>query len=347
VLWTVPFVAHWIEENKARIAPALPLLASQTIAVASMLDAFAERDQGGWLITRAQLEIISHPVEGEPENYFSWERKRQSQNPEYEPQKRGERDEFLDALYQTGIGKSREEIEFWWITFCKHAQSWILNQEKPVDMYFVKLHNSPYRMNWKQSLLMLFPRIGRVICHLKGDRRDKLVAQSGLDDALVSLDLLAMHKKAGIMYRHVEVEHTHTWWKNTLKVEKERLRVLGPYEYAWDYMCSVRRQLKRSLRIYVSWLAAVARPSARDIASGPAGESRFVPQNWHWLSNPFSKEAMRIPIVVPNNVPDWTSSDPLSSVFAANPGLPNLPDVQPHTQNLRDGGRTSVGRKRK
>lgn len=319
VLWTVPYYVDWITEREAHMYAAVPLLAKHELAIRERLKMIATQDRGLWLIKRMDLEKIADrvPDGSDPQVLFSWERPRLAQDPEHQPEKRVDRDEFLDALYQKGVGTSRNEVEFWWNQFCLHSLDWLINKEKPVDMYFLRLHNCPYRQNWKQIILNRFPKFGWVLSHTTDDDRRHAADKRGLTEELLCLDLLAMDKKHGICYRHVEVEHKPSWWKNVSRVERARLRLLQSSAYAGQFMQSVRRRLGISLRIYTQWLAAIARPSATHVETGYCGEFRILPNLPSCDGRSRHLSPIALPAVVSNNLPSFTQASDADDLYRA------------------------------
>lgn len=337
VLWTVPVYVKWITEEWGTLFYALPLLAKQQEAVDAVLAKFATPAKGMWEVRKIALErFATLSAGGDPQTFFSWERPRLVRQSQVAKEERKEITEFLDALYQAGVGKSREEVEYWWLQFCNHALDWLLNKEKPVDMYFLRLHNCPYRQNWRQAILSRFQKVGKLLAHSRGKDREFYAVRSGVTDELLCLDLLAMHRTDGICYRHVEVEHRPRWWKAVLRVERERMVRLGYIGYASYFMASVRRRLATTIGIYVDWLAAIARPSAADVESGRQGEFRLVPNvppsdlPHHWA------KSEPVPIVVPNSLPKYLPPSKPADLYPAHEMLPKVPAVQPPTQDVRE-----------
>lgn len=340
VLWTIPCYVTWETKEWGMLYFGLALYSVQRKAIEALLDvSSAGRDRGMWRISRTVLEKIGElTTGGNPEHWFSWESPRREAASNPDPQSRSDRDEFLDALYQYGIGNSRSELEFYWHQFCNHALDWLINKEKPVDMYFLALHNCPYRQNWRQVVLGRFPKLGRLLCHKRGVDRDIVINQTGLDDALVNLDLLALQKKTGLAYRHIEVEHKRRWWKTSLRVEQARMARLGSPGYAAYLLRSVKTRMAATLRIYVEYLEGVARPSAADVDCGYRGEFRLVPN----VPTPRDlgirpHQSVLVPTVVPNSAPEYGTPSQPESLYPSNGKLPKVPTIQQAKKNVWNG----------
>jgi hypothetical protein len=338
VMWTVPFYVAWTQQGEARLIPAIHILAKHLMIINEYMATLGRQEGNEFVLDRRTLEMVAEHVNGDPEHFFSWESPRLAQQPQFAPEKRIDRDEFLDALYQKGVGISRDEIEFYWNMFCKHAQDWLINKERPVDLYFLKLHNCPLRANWRYALITRFPRIGRVLSHLTGERQEYFTDQCGLSDFMVSLDLLAVNPKERTCYRYVEVEHSKTWWKNVEHVERQRKRLLGEVGYCRYFLESVRRFYKVALRLYVGWLASIARPSGTVRSSTLEGEPIIYPHQQAWYERPSGREARHVPLVVHNQMPDWTPPSLPKDLFEEEGDLSGVPTIRPNGHDMRDRG---------
>lgn len=317
------------------VISAVPLLTIQTDAVNSILGLHGERVGRDWWITEPSLRRIGEQTAGgDPQVYFVWGARRPTdRKPTLEL---AERNEFIEELYKNGVGKSPEELNYYWREFCLHAANWLINKEKPVDMIFIRLLNCPYRANWKSILTQRFRRLGQVLSHRGGTARDYALEQSGFLEELLCPDLLAMNQKHGTCYRHVEVHHCKKWWKLARVAERDRMQQLGNERYAEYFMDSVRRFFKPAMALYTSWLAQIADPCAADCESGHAGRFRFVP-NFLRRLHPEGKDFAGLPPVVANKLPRIKPASGLQEDLLAEDGdLSALRDIQPPAKDVRN-----------
>jgi len=348
VPWTVPFWVTRKHGTLVTLVEAPALLAKQKAAVRSVLKPVADWHKGRWILEERMLPMLAErlPEGTDPDAVTSWGTAAIDPPPvSTDPVSTGhaDMDEFLDSLLAKGVGASRADLAFWWLTFCKHAQDYLLNKEKPIPMYFIKLHPSPYRRNWKWVLLTRFPRFWRSMTILNPYQRRVALEKSEFIDEMLCLDLLAMHKRTGFVYRYVEVEHERTWYENVRTVERERLRRLGWTDYAGRVMASVRRRLDTSIRLYGKWLADLACPSAQDVECGESGEFRLAP---NFPPTPVSAWGLRtwfVPAVVPNKHPSFKPANIAKDLYPADPALPDpVPSVSRAATDLRTR-RANVG----
>jgi hypothetical protein len=283
-------------------------------------------------------KIAIHIADKPPEDVFSWgvEKPVERVNDKYEALA-GERDKWVEGLHQLGVGDSYEQCMYFWTQFCKYAADTLINKEQPVDMGFIKLHNCPYRSNWKAVLLSRYPNLGKSLAASKPEQRKEVADRAGLSEEMMSLDLLAMSKPwkgNSLCLRHIEVEHKPRWWRMIIKAERDRLASLnGPYNYASYYMSSVRSMFSRHLGIYINYLAQIARPCAEHVEGVWPGTFRLLP---YWKRRVRYVEHHPLPTVVANKLPAFTPASVEEVLLVTHGGVPALPDMEQPQENLRN-----------
>jgi len=212
-----------------------------------------------WILPVGTLNKIAHAVpEGtEPDQCFSWERERLSQQPKFHPEQRVDRDEFLDALYQKGIGKSRDDVETWWYHFCNHALNWWLTHNRPVDMYVIKLWPTLLRSNWHELVVR-----NKIRGTDQAATANSLLKNQEFIDRMKSPYNLAMARHNTIDAA-IEVEHSRNWWRVMRAVEKKRLKLLNGRDYAEHILRLLKDGVERAAILYAEWAqrTALAQPT--------------------------------------------------------------------------------------
>jgi hypothetical protein len=336
VQWSIPFyVTPQGPSEESSAFPAIPLLRIQQSAVNARLKPRARLVNGIWMITRLNLHQIGTMATAgvDPETLLAWDRKPLKQALK-RPEKNVEREEFLDALYQVGIGKSREEIAHWWYVFCNHALDWIINKERPVDMFFTRIHPMPYRANWIERT-----EARRMKLYSK---RQSLMQPDWLKKWFENSTLLGLNRD-GTINRHMTLEFMPLWWQTIKLVEQTRLQRLKRFRYAACVIESIRQASPAAARIYRTWLAqkkalpALFNPgrAAGDVWIGPCP---IVVEKWgptaDWGTSPKYRIAVR------NSHPEMAAKlDRRSKALLRKNGkLPALPDFQSEVQDVRNGG---------
>lgn len=342
VLWTVPFWVVWVEENRAHLMYAVPLSGKQIRDISPTISQHGKSiGFGRWSMHRKFLEPLAEllPQGTDPDNVFSWHLPHVADKTENLTPERVDVNEFVATLFLKGVGKSREEVHWWYSQFCNHMADTLINREKPVDLMFIKLHQVPYRRNYMHVLMSRFPKFGRVLAYARGETRDLRCHMSGFYDEMLSLDLLALNKKEGWCYKYVEVEHTPKWFKTIRTVERARLSLLGTAKYAASLLGQLRSRITASVQLYSLWCADIARPSATDVQCGHTGEFRLAPHKPPAPNPKFGDGAVYVPVVVSNKLPLYTAPRALEHLYEADQFLPGMPDVQSGAHDVRNGGR--------
>lgn len=340
----------WVSRRTGTLAAmveAAVCFAKQRVAIAKFFSGVADLRGRHWYLPQRTLESIATrlPEGTDPLTVTTWGEEKREMVPETpppakppEPVSTGnlEMDEFLDDMARN-TGTERGVLAYWWLTFCKQVQHYLINREKPVPMYFIKLHASPYRQNWKWIVLSRVPGYWRALQFLNKSQRKLELEGSGFMNQLSCLDLLALHKRHGVIYRYVEVEHEKGWHKEVRRVEQERVRRLGWLQYAEHVGGAVRRRFATTIRLYGKWLADLALPVATAVESGDCGELRLAPlvtdvplgaRGWrHWF----------VPPCIANKHKIHTSRFQADLRFAAVKVPWWVRPVQPAAADVRDG----------
>ena len=294
-----------------------------------------------WLISESELSKVATraaPDVQDPETLLMWGRFTYDSRPENVRGRTADRDEFLEFCHSMGLGESREWVYFTWNQFCKLMMEWMINREKPVDLGFAKLHNCPFREDWKAILTWAFPKLGRghrVTVSKKSDLMPKLVKNRQILEAMFSTDLLTMTRDENYCTRHVEIELKPEWYRVVEDVEKERLNRLGDHEYALYYLNSIKAGVSRWLAAYARWLLAVGRPSALCYPGDVPGRFRLVPSfrrgsmSWKdYLIGSFFNFAHR-------QFQTFDTDSAIKEILAENVGLPEVQSLQQETPLVR------------
>lgn len=269
VAWQLPLWA--IEQGEViELFAAVPLLNVQKVALHErMTDAGAVHGAGFYRIKEFNLRRIArpHPPGVQPEDMVIWGPPRKVHRyPE-----RMERNEFLDALSLTGIG-SRAQCEFWFKSIANLMLDWLVNQDRTVDFYFLRLHPTHMSYDW-------FDRITQRKGHGSlGGRptpmREKIVRGSGL-----GFHRNYRRRRIKECLRRVEIEMAPMWAKLVRKVERRRFFMLKRTGYAAIVEKLLRSQVDLWARLHaVHENASIALP-AKFMPCPPEGSKIIVPAN--------------------------------------------------------------------
>lgn len=270
VNWTFPFYVD-PAGNRLLISCAVNLLGRQRFAVEHLLSQHAERFEMKWAIKPGVLNEIGQRTKGtDPEAYVIWSAPRPESirvNPDI-----NNRMDFAASMFQSGIGETPQHAQTIWVEICRLIADRLINKEKPVDFFFFKLHNCPYRANWLPVVTQ------RLKLLLTGKLNQQVAARelAGIDDALNNPELMAYDQMQETCLRRVEVEHRKKWWTLVQRVEAARLKAKGYTDYAKYFLASVRRFYPSAVAIHKAWLAQSRAACVARSEGGPDGPPRFV-----------------------------------------------------------------------
>lgn len=227
--------------DEVELWAAVPLLKIQRQVLNELLCLHGRPFNGMWRLSPYELGRVAETrADGtDPEELVVWGRRRSPPRPS-----KTEQDAFVDQLHLSGIG-SHAECTLWWNTICNAALDWLINKERPLDMGFIRLHNSPYRISWQDRISRRWSEHGRP----RDMHRDLLNSS------------LFLTGDYGELVRHIDVEHTPTWWTTIKQVEVTRLALLKD-DYAGQILASIRGRLSTTIRILEAWALHHLAPSA-------------------------------------------------------------------------------------
>jgi hypothetical protein len=324
VLWTVPFYITKDERHEEfAMFSAIPLLPNQKKAVDELLLLHARQWNGMWRILPIELAAIGYATEGgDPEEYFSWERKRVRYKTDAEKERRKEMDDFLDALYQKGFGQSRMEVEGWWLIFSSHALDWMLNKDRIVDFGFIRLHPTYYRRNWQECLVHKLWQLSFVYRRFYVPRMAKRLWREKIKERFTNPGELALDE-SGIFLRHVDIEHTREWRKKMRMVENARKNVMKD-DYADFVMGQIRSRVRTAYKFFRYWAKDAMAPRAKSVRGSPGRGHLLVPAHSAMAGRYEWVETYTIPELLASYEKALRKNGKPPEVSAKNGGLPTM-----------------------
>lgn len=259
-IWTVP--AYGLPYGKdVCLTIALQLRPAQLFHVERML---VSAGASNFKIPLISLIHVAEPVAGEDlEAFYSWGKPQLSQQQRFKPYKRIDRDAFLDALFAKGVGRTRFEVETWWLHFCNHMLDWLLNNDRPVDLYFAMIWPHILRPNWKDAVLKRCRNAG-----VEPSLRFRKFSRSPAMQAELRRTPLVAVTHRGTISRSLELETNSEFTAASAKVDALRLRHLGKEDYANLIIALREAFIPHAARIFLRWLAVVRRSSAELVSNG-------------------------------------------------------------------------------
>ena len=250
---------------------------------------------------------------------------------------------FLKFLSErTGIGFN--EWLLIWPIFCTCCLEWIL-QRGSVHLGFCTLHPTPYRANWKQIILSLFPRLGPSLWSRRNASGIKqILIACGLEGLMQSGALLAV-ARSDIPYVRwgVEVELHRSYWRAMKLQETLILKQKGAADYAKYIAYQIESKFRdKAFRIYMGFIKEVSYPCGSVPGNRPSStqiiEPCIPPGRVSWVA-PYDLPACIWYPLIPREVPPGSSN----FVEATHASLSQLLRLQPEVEVVRSDPGAGVG----
>lgn len=275
--WSLPVIVEWPEQNDVaavRVSD-LPMLSIQRHALETKLHSAGKFRNDAWWILRSVLQVIGHAITDDAEKYVVWRpldaRVKFRSGPH-----NADRDEFFAEYARNGIVSDPVKAEVIFVSFCKHMLSWMLNEQRPVQLGFCDLYAVPYRPNWKQ---LLFQRQqGRKVLPKTVLNRASMndMVERGVPDDLIDPKLIFWNKPDAHMYWSIEARPRSMWWRMVKAVELAKKAKRHGGVYLESVSDTLKRLLPQSMELYASYLQQVSVPWVKLAASVRSRSGSFV-----------------------------------------------------------------------
>lgn len=277
-LFTAPVRVSEVTRREVECYLAMPLSEYHERAVRSLMLDHCRPFNGMWRTTLAELKRFSAPAPPEfsPEECFSWQRKPFKPTTHLQEATSPDIEDFISYLYQSGLGRSREEIAYWWAHFCNAAFDWLINQERPLDLHFVRLWNSPLREGWIERTIRKRKEFFSKTALSRNTRRVDLLTEALTQPGIIDFLRNAAQMNpgpGGTINRTFEAEPTRRWHSAVKRVEEKRLAMLQREGYAECCQHSLDRFTKTAIRLLAQRFLSYRRAPLALVKGRMAGTS--------------------------------------------------------------------------
>lgn len=261
------------------VAPAVPVDGPQMAAINSRLSEVAMHAKDGhWVMRPAFVSQLLTKAPGiTPEYYLRWHQAPGAQ-PATEPEPAVELSEdvaFVRAVcIRSGLSDMRAAT-LYYAAFCQTALDWLLDDRKPLNLGFCRIHALPYRHNWREILAAKFPGLGRIL-RQPSEQRDANLAAIDLDSHLCSASLTELHT-SGAFGWNLFVEPTAPWHKHAANYEQAAVLENTPPTYASRWAALAMESRSRIMDLLVAFWEAASLPNAVVDRRLPAHSRALLP----------------------------------------------------------------------
>lgn len=264
--WSLPVAVAWPDEGDMVNVhlDRVPLLKIQVEALEKKLATVGSKQMSGWWLMKSQLDEIAHPCAGDPEREVIW---RPGPAPRFKP---GVDDGFIKSYCRTGLISDPAQAALVFHSFTRHMLSWLLNEQRPVNLGFAELLPVPLRANW---LTVLHQKNSGKFSSKKSEWRKITAAPTpeklfafGAADTLIDPQLFAWCRKDEHLYWSIHTRPKKMWWRMVKAVEMEKKKRLR-LAYYKNSVNTVKHHLPKLIETYASFLQQVCLPFLR-LATG-------------------------------------------------------------------------------
>lgn len=174
--------------------------------------------------------------------------------------------ELIAAVFKAGRYADLEEARQALNSVINVMFDRLVNEEKAVDLGFVRLYNLPYRPDWK--LLVAPTRPKRLLCFRDKFEQFKKYLMGGMG---------LMLDEGKIILRMIEAEPGKDWYRVTKKLEHRRLALYGK-GYANEILRVIGKAMPNAIRVWKSWHDQLESASGRFFEGGRIWRVGTVPR---------------------------------------------------------------------
>lgn len=229
-----------------------------------------------WLLTNEMLEANLVKAKGiTPAHYVRSKGNPVPKEPQEAPSEKAIDAQFVDytcrrkGLVDKGLAQRH------WIAFCEAAIDWLIEENKPINLGFCKLHAFPYRLNWASMIAAKFPGLKRTL-DLPDETKDAVLSAMSFDDHLYSANMIGFKPKDDTFTWTLHVQAENPWTKYTDEYETSALLENTPETYASRWAVLVKKVRGSIIGFLESFYRHVALPNAVVDQRAPFGYRRFL-----------------------------------------------------------------------
>jgi hypothetical protein len=332
--WTLPVLVTWHDVMAEVKLPDIPWLKKQKETITDWLLANGDYRDDAWWILKNRLEKVAViSLRDDPEDVVVWTQEAACHKQDLAG-KGDYREPFIDGYVNSpwAIITDGAIMELIWSSLKKYMLHQLVNERKPIDLFFCKLVPLLFRPNWKEVALRKETLKGGPGMY---NPDPQSIVNRGLADELARGIMTGFNPKTQTCCWTLEVIPLAPWLKNTQKLEaaiRRRTRGVFPFVVAQRLL----RQLDYAIEVYSSYLEKASVPFMRVPDPGETGGAgRKVRRKYGRgvKHSPSSPGAISHVVCSPD-----MEARKKPSVEVEDESLPEMPVLQPGAPELRDSG---------
>ena len=248
--------------------PSIPLLAIQRTAIEAELNRVGRVEDDAWFVMKKDWDEIAYPFFGQNiEECVEW-------RVDPKPRRKGGvfPDEFIESYSNSEFAILPDPLvnEVVWTSFLRFMLHRLVNERRPIDLFFCRLIPLMFRKNWKEIAIRKEYKRPNAFSH-----QPQQIIDRGMADWLVSDEMVAVDERveSNRCRWTLEVVESPAWHEATLGLENMRARLKG---YTNRIIHQMRAQLPYAIDVYSAFLREASFPFVQFCGSD-SSERQGVP----------------------------------------------------------------------
>lgn len=345
--WTIPvfcdpFSADGERASHFRVSAAVVLDKEMADALAGILQPHnLHETRTTFVLAIESFSQLAEKAPGiTPRRYLRWRGKSLDDHMEHERASGNidpgsEAIEFCRRVVERTQIVSLPTMKLLYRAMCQELERWMIEDKRGIDLGVVKLFPVPYRGNWKQIMLAMFPHVGKVFRNARRDTLSEVLTGIGFLPNLFNSILCCINRKSHYLYWGVEAVPMDTWWEAVGLHEQKRYVAIGPVRYAEYWRKQVKQSLPRIIDAFRRWVVWNTYPCAEvdnsRIYSGPV----LIPRRANGRVMPMAPPQGDVHPVVDADFAQLKGPEGCRPILPKATDLLEVPDLQQDARNLR------------
>lgn len=252
------------------VTPALPSDGAQVAFTHSHLDELSIKHANeAWIMRPESVRLKMTKAPGiTPSYYLAWD-----QAPAIEPvpapetptseQPLSDDVAFVRAVCARRGIPNLPQVTLHYHAICQTALEWLVDDRRPLNLGFARLHALPYRVNWREIIAARLPALGKLLLgRLADEGKAATLDAMAFDEHLMSANMVELTKDGTTFGWNLFAEPATPFERYANEYELASYREHSPESYASRWAALVREARPRLLELLAAFFRQASRPNA-------------------------------------------------------------------------------------
>ncbi len=149
-----------------------------------------------------------------------------------------------------------------WMAIIQEAPSYLIEENKSINLGFAQIHAFPYRKNWKEILSAKFPRLVPSLKTTPKELVDSYLYNVGWDSEIYNTDLCEFNKINSTIGWNLDISVNRQWYRVTGDYERSKRASLGSTGYGKRFLNLVRSNASKIFSFFAKYVTQTSIPCA-------------------------------------------------------------------------------------